>query len=331
MKFGEIPLDEAEGAILAHSVPLFEGYLQKGKLLTPSDIEALRCAGKAHVMVARLFDGDLDENTAARRLGDALIAPGLRLGQEQKGRANLIAETPGILRLKPETIHAANCVDEGLTLATLPDYMSVRENQLVATIKIIPYGVPEQAVVRVEDILNASPLALHPYLGGTAQLILTQTPDTPPNLLTKAETVLRKRLEKLRYKLGDVVLRPHNTAEIAASFDEAADIILILGASACSDRADIAPSALHLAGGEIIRFGMPVDPGNLLFLGSLQSTPVVGLPGCARSPALNGVDWVLERLAAGLHVTGRDIAEMGVGGLLKEMPNRPQPRQKSGV
>jgi molybdenum cofactor cytidylyltransferase len=35
---------------------------------------------------------------------------------------------------------------------------------------------------------------------------------------------------------------------------------------------------------------------------------------------------VLERLCAGLEVAGGDLAAMGVGGLLKEVPGRPQPR-----
>ena len=72
---------------------------------------------------------------------------------------------------------------------------------------------------------------------------------------------------------------------------------------------------------------MPVDPGNLLFLGSLKGTPVIGLPGCVRSPALNGADWVMERLICGVPVTARDIAEMGVGGLLKEIPTRGRLRE----
>ena len=72
---------------------------------------------------------------------------------------------------------------------------------------------------------------------------------------------------------------------------------------------------------------MPVDPGNLLVLGDLRGQPVIGLPGCARSPALNGADWVLERVACGLDITDDDIAGMGVGGLLKEIPLRPQPRE----
>ena len=76
---------------------------------------------------------------------------------------------------------------------------------------------------------------------------------------------------------------------------------------------------------------MPVDPGNLLVLGSLGNIPVIGAPGCARSPKENGFDWVLARILAGETVTSTDIARMGVGGLLKEIPSRPQPRQVGPV
>jgi len=77
------------------------------------------------------------------------------------------------------------------------------------------------------------------------------------------------------------------------------------------------------------RFGMPVDPGNLLFIGQVGDRPVIGLPGCARSPVLNGADWIVERTICGIPVTGDDIAGMGVGGLLKESPARHHPRRKA--
>ena len=103
--------------------------------------------------------------------------------------------------------------------------------------------------------------------------------------------------------------------------------MLILTGSATSDIDDVAPSALRAAGGQIERFGMPVDPGNLLFLGARDGQDVIGLPGCARAPALNGADWVLSRIVCGVPVSDSDIAGMGVGGLLKEIPTRPQPRR----
>ena len=105
------------------------------------------------------------------------------------------------------------------------------------------------------------------------------------------------------------------------------DMLLIAGASAITDRRDVLPAAIERRGRHVEHFGMPVDPGNLLLLARLDGRPVLGLPGCCRSPKLNGFDWVLERLAAGLEVTGRDIMGMGVGGLLTEIPSRPQPRE----
>ena len=72
---------------------------------------------------------------------------------------------------------------------------------------------------------------------------------------------------------------------------------------------------------------MPVDPGNLLLIGNAGGVPVLGAPGCARSPVENGFDWVLMRLLAGLKVTRAELTGMGVGGLLMEIVTRPQPRK----
>ena len=201
---------------------------------------------------------------------------------------------------------------------------------MVATVKIIPYAVagPELArAVRRLATASAGALRLHPFRPGRAALILTATPGMKASLLAKGAEVVRARLSALGQTMAPPVTVAHETAAVAAAIAAAeADLVLILGASATSDAADTCPAALVAAGGRLIRFGMPVDPGNLLFLGEHGHRPVVGLPGCARSPALNGADWVLERLAAGLAVSSVDIGQMGVGGLLKEIASRPQPR-----
>jgi len=134
-------------------------------------------------------------------------------------------------------------------------------------------------------------------------------------------------LDALGVQMSDLRVVPHEVEALAAALRALeGDLALILTGSATSDSADVAPEAVRAAGGHVDRFGMPVDPGNLLFLGRQGARPVIGLPGCARSPALNGADWVLSRVACGIEVTAQDIAAMGVGGLLKEIPSRPQPR-----
>jgi molybdenum cofactor cytidylyltransferase len=119
-------------------------------------------------------------------------------------------------------------------------------------------------------------------------------------------------------------------AEIAAAIGEV-DLLLIHGASAIVDRRDVIPAAIEAAGGTIDHFGMPVDPGNLLLLGHVEGKPVLGLPGCARSPKVNGFDWVLERVVAGLPIGRREIMSMGAGGLLAEIPTRGLKREQAGA
>ncbi len=327
MNFGRVPLSEAEGGILAHSLKLASRVLKKGTVLGAEEIGALQKAGHEAVVVARLGPFDVSEDAAAQRVGAALVADGLKLGPAFTGRANLIAERAGVIRVDAAAVSAMNAVDEGLTLATLPDLMRVEADQLVATAKIIPYGLPEAVVAEGVERLGDAPIRLFPWRGGKARLLMSETAGFKPSLLEKGEAVVRARLESLGYDLEDVLVVPHDTAAVAAALGDPADLILVLGASATSDRDDVVPAAVIAAGGRIERFGMPVDPGNLLLLAKLGGVPVVGLPGCARSPALNGVDWVLERLSARLPVTSEDVAAMGVGGLLKEMPERPQPRR----
>ena len=325
MKFGPLALDHAQGAILAHSLTLDDGVLRKGRVLGVEDVARLKAAGIQTVTAAKLEPDDIAEDSAAATIGGHLTAPGLRLGTVFTGRVNLIADAAGIIRIDASAIAAHNAVDEGLTIATVPDLMRIETDQLVATVKVIPYALPQTVVGNGATALGKMPIQLHPFQGGAAHLVMTRTPGFKESLLTKGEAVVRARVEALGYDLK-VTTVAHEEAAIADVLTPA-DLTLILGASATSDRADVAPAAVVAAGGQIDRFGMPVDPGNLLFFGRLEGKPVVGLPGCARSPVLNGVDWVLERLAAGLPVTSADIAAMGVGGLLKEMSGRPQPRR----
>jgi molybdenum cofactor cytidylyltransferase len=173
-------------------------------------------------------------------------------------------------------------------------------------------------------------IRVRPVALKTAVLVLTTLDGAPDKLTDKAREAVEGRLRTLGMTLSDIRIVRHDIADIASALGAlGGDITLILTSAATSDLYDTAPEAVRAAGGTVNRFGMPVDPGNLLFLGRLNGRPVVGLPGCARSPALNGADWVMERLVCGLDVTGDDIAGMGVGGLLKEIPIRPQPRERS--
>ena len=335
MIFGTIKLDEAKGCILAHSHRLGDKMLRKGSVIDDAVLTALRGAGFTDITAVRLQPGDVPEDIAADRMAEALMAPLIARSRAATGRVNLSAEIPGLLRINTAKIDQLNMIDESITIGTLPDYAVVTPKELLATIKIIPFAVPGHILTVAEALARqGSPvMTLHPFQHLKVGLILTELPGMKDSITDKAIEVTTARVTALTGTVLPPIRCKHEEAAIVAALarleTQGADIFLIVGASAVVDRADVCPAAITRAGGEILHFGMPVDPGNQICLGQIKDKPALVLPGCARSPKLNGIDFVLTRLFAGLKVTPTDIMRMGVGGLLKEMDNRPMPREKA--
>lgn len=325
MQFGRVAVASATGGILAHSVKYDGINLKKGTVLSEDHIRLLTRAGCESVVIARIEAGDLDENETARRIAACVSGENTGSKSPSAGRSNIFSQTPGLLVYEAAELDRINLVNEAITIAALPPYTVVEAGQAVATIKIIPYGVDEQIVRRIEQ--------MHPHLPPTfcvtvfnrfdIGFIQTYYPGMKQSILDKTRKILDNRLMSLGQ--SKVVMEErceHHEGAINDAFNKllgsGCGMILIAGASATADRRDVIPLAIEAAGGAITHLGMPVEPGNLLVLGEFSSGyPVIVMPGCARSPAANGFDWVLERLLAGIPVTREDIMLMGAGGYIK--------------
>lgn len=332
MRFGVVASAGAEGSILAHGVKLRDGAFKKGRVLSAADVQALQADGISSVTVAQLDADDVPEDEAARRLALAISGEGVRPQQAFTGRANIHSVAAGVLLLDAERINAINQLHESLTVATLPAHARVAPRAMLATVKVIPFAVPRPVLEAALAMAAEGPLitvaAFRPVEAG---LVITQLPQTKASLVQKSEHAMAERLQALGARLVQTRIVPHEDGAVAdaiATLHEAgASPILVFGASAIVDRADVVPHGLALAGGEVEHLGMPVDPGNLAMIGRLVDTPVIGVPSCARSPKVNGFDWILERVVAGVPVSRADVMAMGVGGLLAEIPSRPAPRE----
>ena len=336
MKFEAVPLSEAKGKILGHNIAGTNGQrlLRKGKPLTEEDLENLRLLGRGSVYVAELEPEDVDENTAARRVAAAISGPGLQISGVASGRANLLADELGILRIDTEKLTQINEL-EGITLATIMSHFPVRARQIVATVKIIPYAVPESIVSMVEAMVPGNRPIIHVDVlpSSSVSLILSGSTSLHERLLADFSP-LRERVEKLGSSVDrtDFVILDDEADEIALAdmlrqhLDSGSRMILLAGETAIMDAQDIVPRAIQRAGGQIESVGAPVDPGNLLMLAYIDDVPVVGAPGCARSKKINIVDWILPRLLAGDRLNRRDIVKLGHGGLLQDVPERGMPR-----
>ena len=334
MEFGEIPTDKALGATLAHSVRHSTGVFKKGRVLSSTDIDVLVAQGIAKIFAARIGSGDISEDEAARLIAQKLFGENVTAHEPFTGRANLYASHHGVLEVDELRVKAFNSVHESITLATLGNFCAVEVRQMVATVKIIPFAAPKAVLEKALQVIGNEPLIrVAPFLPHLVGLVITKVSSSKASLIQKSETAVRERVEALGSTISEVIACNHSISEVSAAVAKLkvqnCNPILVFGASAIVDRGDVVPAGVVAAGGEVIHLGMPVDPGNLIMLGNLGGIPVIGVPSCARSPKVNGFDWVLERVLAGIRVSARDIMDMGAGGLLAEISSRPSPRERS--
>jgi molybdenum cofactor cytidylyltransferase len=332
MKFGPVTPAEALGATAVHTIRQGTLVLKKGTVIGPAEVAALQAAGIAQITVARLEPGDVPEDEAAAEIAAAVAGEGVRVDPAFTGRANLFAKTAGVLVVEREAIDALNRVDEAITLATLPAFKPVVAGEMIATVKIIPFAVSQEAQQRALAVAGKPLVRVAPYRIKKVGVVSTLLPGLAAKVVEKTIKVTQDRLAPAGATIVAERRVPHAQGALAKAIDEVlkagAELVVVFGASAIADRRDVIPAALESLGGRVEHFGMPVDPGNLMMIGSAAGRPVLGAPGCARSPKENGFDWVLMRLLAGLPVTRADITSMGVGGLLMEIVTRPQPREE---
>ena len=332
MKFGPVSPREAEGATAVHTIRQGSLVLKKGTLIGPVEVRALEAAGIPKIVVARLDADDVSEDQAAADIANAVAGPGVRVDKAFTGRANLFADKAGILVVEKDAIDDLNRVDEAITFATLPAYKPVVEGEMIATVKIIPFAVADSARKAALKVASKPFVRVAPYKIRKVGVVSTILPGLSAKVVDKTLKITQERLAPAGATIVAERRVPHDQAALAKALNEVlkegAELVVVFGASAIADRRDVIPAAVEAIGGKIEHFGMPVDPGNLMLIGQAKGQPVLGAPGCARSPKENGFDWVLMRLLAGLPVSRSDITGMGVGGLLMEIVTRPQPRDE---
>ena len=307
MKFGPATPGDVVGGVTVHTLRQGSLVLKKGTRIGPAEVEALEKAGVKEIVVVRLEPGDVSEDAAASSIAQAVAGDGIHVERAFTGRANLFAARGGVLVIDRAAVDRINAVDEAITFATLPAFKPVVEGEMVATVKIIPFGV--EASLRDAAVKAAAPgsLRIAPYVIKRVGVVSTLLPGLAPKVIDKTLRVTAERLAPAGATIIAERRVPHEEEVLAAAIKDmlakGAELVIVFGASAIADRRDVIPAAITEVGGAIEHFGMPVDPGNLLLVGSAGGVPVLGAPGCARSPAENGFDWVLMRLLAGLKVT----------------------------
>jgi len=328
MRFGPVPVTEAEGKVLAHNITDPDGrrILRKGKVVDREAVLAIEELGLTSVYVAELDEDDVHEDRAADTIARVLLGPGVTAQTPHTGRVNIHADALGVLRIDPEALTRLNQI-EGFTVATLTTHALVHPGERVATVKVIPYAVPWEAVARAEALAGAQPIvSVRPIPPQAVGVVLVGSRGAWSNLQEGLGRAIQARLEALGCPTTGVALSTMDETELAGVLENRVQsgdqLIVVAGETAIMDLGDLIPRGIRRAGGRIEHLGLAMDPGHLLLLAYLDGVPIVGAPGCVRSPSPDGFHAVLPRLLSGERLTRSDLQALGHGGLLSDPRKR---------
>lgn len=331
MKILGLDPQESLGSVIAQTYNLPGKTISKGTFVTSEIVDYFKEFDVQTILCAVPANGDIHEDEAAEAISNAIDKNQIYVEKASTGRVNFKSQSLCLVRYERALIREVNLVDESIAFSIVEHNQLLAKNDLIATLKIIPFFTQKKYVDQVISILAKNELfKTHSLNKKKVSLIQTSFEWQKKSMFKATSNVTRNRLEALDCSLNEEKLICHDykalCSEIRSSTGSGIDILLISGASAITDRSDYIPKAILSEGGEIIQYGLAVDPGNLLLIGKVGNTTVIGMPGCARSPKLNGFDWVLQLLMADIPISREELAEMGAGGLLMEIASRPLPR-----
>src|ERR1700692_2370816 len=194
MKFGPASPADAIGGVTVHTLRQGSLVLKKGTTIGPAEGEALCKAGVKEIVVVRLEDGDVSEDVAAASIAQAVAGSGVNVERAFTGRANLFAARAGVLVVDRAAVDRINSVDEAITFATLAAYKPVVEGEMVATVKLIPFGVEARLRDAAVEAAAGGALRIAPYAIKRVGIVSTLLPGLAPKVVEKT---LRGTAERL--------------------------------------------------------------------------------------------------------------------------------------
>ncbi|MEG0272282.1 MAG: molybdopterin-binding protein [Hydrogenoanaerobacterium sp.] len=320
-----IDTKDAVGTVLCHDMTQIipgvtkDARFRKGHIVTAEDIPVLLSIGKDHLYIWEKEEGMLHENEAAQRLYDICKNDNMTATAVKEGKIELIAACDGVYKVDVERLEKINELGD-IMIATRHNNFPVKAGEKLAGTRVIPLVIDEKRLQEAEKLAENRPLmSLLPYSHKKAGIVTTGNEVFYGRIQDEFGPIIRGKLAEYDVEvLGQTLCDddPQHIAEaIRAFLNEGAELVICTGGMSV-DPDDRTPAAIKATGAEIISYGAPVLPGAMFLLAYYGGDiPILGLPGCVMYAKRTIFDLVLPRVMAGEHLSKKDLAVLGHGGL----------------
>ena len=189
----------------------------------------------------RLEEGDVSEDAAAASIAQAVAGEGIHVDRAFTGRANLFAATCRRAGDRPRRGRPHQRCRRGHHLRNAAAFKPVVEGEMVATVKLIPFGVEarpaRRGAWRPPPAAHCGSRPIGSSGSGWSRPIL---PGAAPKVIEKTLRVTAERLAPAGASIIAERRVPHDEAALSAAIKEllgaGAELVIVFGASAIADR-----------------------------------------------------------------------------------------------
>ncbi len=329
MSIKKISVDKAVGHVIAHDMTQiipgeYKGArFKKGHIIKKEDITVLKDMGKENIYVLNLDEETLHEDQAAYKMAEVLKSEYIKLDDPHEGKISLISKIDGILKINKDLLFKANS-ESDILITTGHTNAPVKKGEVIAGVRINPLTIEVKKINKVLSILNEGKLfKINPYKDLQVGLVITGNEVYSGRIEDKFLPTLKNKFKKWGGKLLDHKYVPDDPEKITESLlklkNDGADILLT-GGGMSVDPDDVTPLGIRNTGANIIKYGVPVLPGNKLMVAYLDQVPILGLPACVIFERTTVFDIVYPRILSGEKITKDKLVKLSYGGLCHDCP-----------
>ncbi len=329
MNIEKISVENAVGKVVAHDMTQiipdeYKGArFKKGDIIKKEDIETLKDMGKENIYVLDLDQDTLHEDQAAQRMAAHFDNRYINLSEPHEGKISLIANQAGILNIDKKLLLEANTEDD-ILITTGQNKVPVKKDEVIAGVRINPLTIEKEKINKVEKILSKGNLfQVRPYKDYNIGVVITGNEVYNGRIEDKFLPTLKRKFKRWGGNLIGHEYVPDKPDKIKAALlklkKEGADILLT-GGGMSVDPDDVTPAGIRATDAQVIKYGVPVLPGNKLMVAYLDDIPILGLPACVIFEKVTVFDIVYPRILAGEQMTKDKLIKLSYGGLCHHCP-----------
>ncbi|MGB9695197.1 MAG: molybdopterin-binding protein, partial [Caldisericaceae bacterium] len=291
-------------------------------IIQESDIPLLLSIGRHYVWILDETDeSHIHEDAAAKEIMLSSIQSNLSISEPSESRVKIFAESDGIFLVNKIGLRKLNDIDD-ISIASKRHLAFVRKGTPVAIGKVMPKEISVSVMDKARKVIaDYFPIFdLYTIKKHTIALFPVGNEFIEGRRTETVSLNVAEYLRGLGQETSEREILPDNPEVIVSktlnALSNGANLVVFIGGMGV-DPDDRTVESIKKLGADVVKYGLPIWPGQNIVVAYLNKTPILGLPsGVALAKKNTSFHRILPIVLSDYKLSRDEILEMGEGGFI---------------